>query len=422
MTLQVARNTSLHLFQALGVELEYMIVDRNTFDIKPITDELLKTVSGSYVSEVERGNIAWSNELVLHVVELKTNGPASIPLGLEPLPETFQKHVDEINRRLDAFNARLMPTAMHPWMNPWKEMHLWPHEYNPIYEAYNRIFDCRGHGWANLQSTHINLPFNGDDEFGRLHAAIRLILPLLPALAASSPIADGALTGLADFRLEVYRNNAVRIPSITGLMIPERVYTKADYDKEIFQRMYRDITPFDPDKTLQDEWLNSRGAIARFDRNAIEIRLLDIQECPLADLAIVNLVVDTVKALVEEKWSTFEDQKVQDEKKLYPILMNCIASAENTAIDNSSFLKLFGFDGDTVTAGGLWRQIASELYDDFEQSERKLHRALKVIFNEGTLSTRIKKRLSSIPDKNDLKQTYGQLCDSLSKGIQFSAE
>jgi len=422
MTLQVAPKSRLHLFHAIGVELEYMIVDCNTLDIRPITDELLKGVSGSYVSEVERGDIAWSNELVLHVVELKTNGPASIPSGFEPLPDIFQKHVDDINRRLAAFDARLMPTAMHPWMNPWKEMHLWPHEYNPIYEAYNRIFDCRGHGWANLQSTHINLPFSGDEEFGRLHAAIRLVLPLLPALAASSPIADGALTGLADFRLEVYRNNAVRIPSITGLMIPERVYTRADYDKEIFQRMYRDITPFDPDKTLRDEWLNSRGAIARFDRNAIEIRLLDIQECPLADLAIVNLVVDTVKALVNGKWSTFENQKVQDEKDLYPILVNGIENAEDTIIDNSSFLKLFGFDGDAVTAGGLWRQIASELYDNFEQSESNLHRALKVIFNEGSLSTRIKRRLSSTPDKKDLKQTYGQLCDCLSKGIQFSAE
>ena len=422
MTVEVKKNTKLHLFQALGVELEYMIVDRNTLDIKPITDKLLKTVSGSYVSEVERGEIAWSNELVLHVVELKTNGPAIIPAGLQPLPVLFQDHVNEINRHLSVFDAQLMPTAMHPWMNPWKEMHLWPHEYNPIYEAYNRIFDCRGHGWANLQSTHINLPFNGDDEFGRLHAAIRLVLPLLPALAASSPVADGALTGLADFRLEVYRNNAVKIPSITGLMIPERVYTRAGYDREIFQRMYRDISPFDPDKTLQDEWLNSRGAIARFDRNTIEIRLLDIQECPLADLAIVNLVIDTVKALVTEKWSKFGDQKILDEKDLYPVLMSTVQNAENTKIENPAFLKLFGFNVNSVSAGSLWRHIASELYTNFEQSEHPLHRALKVILNEGTLSTRIQRRFSSTPTKNDLKLIYGELCDCLSKGIQFTAK
>ena len=41
----------------------------------------------------------------------------------------------------------------------------------------------------------LNLPFSSDEEFGRLHAAIRLLLPLLPALAASSPL------------VEVYRAN-----------------------------------------------------------------------------------------------------------------------------------------------------------------------------------------------------------------------
>lgn len=32
----------LHLFQAYGVELEYMIVDSDTLNVRPIADELLK--------------------------------------------------------------------------------------------------------------------------------------------------------------------------------------------------------------------------------------------------------------------------------------------------------------------------------------------------------------------------------------------
>ena len=109
-----------------------------------------------------------------------------------------------------------MPTAMHPWMDPHAEARLWPHEYNAVYAAFNRIFDCRGHGWSNLQSTHINLPFRGDEEFGRLHAAIRLVLPIIPGVAASSPAADGRLSGLLDSRLDAYRSNARRIPSISS--------------------------------------------------------------------------------------------------------------------------------------------------------------------------------------------------------------
>ena len=76
----------------------------------------------------------------------------------------------------------LLPGGVHPWMDPSKETRLWPHEYNEVYRSFDRIFGCAGHGWSNLQSTHLNLPFADDDEFGRLHAAIRAILPLLPAL------------------------------------------------------------------------------------------------------------------------------------------------------------------------------------------------------------------------------------------------
>ena len=54
---------------------------------------------------------------------------------------------------------------MHPWMDP-RAASLWPHEYGEVYAAYDRIFDCRRHGWANLQSVHLNLPFADEREFG----------------------------------------------------------------------------------------------------------------------------------------------------------------------------------------------------------------------------------------------------------------
>src|SRR5690606_14828486 len=140
------------------------------------------------------------------------------------------------NDLLKSHGGVLMPTAMHPFMDPYSEMQLWPHERNEIYEKYNSIFDCKGHGWANLQSVHLNLPFQGDEEFARLHAAIRLVLPILPALAASSPLKDGQFTGLKDTRLDVYQSNQKKIPSIAGKVIPERVFTKEDYERTILQK------------------------------------------------------------------------------------------------------------------------------------------------------------------------------------------
>ena len=73
----MSQPTRIHIFQGYGIELEYMIVDKDTLAVKPITDELLKVELGEYGSDFENGIVTWSNELVLHVVELKSTRPES---------------------------------------------------------------------------------------------------------------------------------------------------------------------------------------------------------------------------------------------------------------------------------------------------------------------------------------------------------
>ncbi|MCA9056915.1 MAG: hypothetical protein KDA85_00390, partial [Planctomycetaceae bacterium] len=310
----------LGLFDAYGVELEYMIVDSARLNVMPVADRLLESACGTLQSDFENGPITWSNELVLHVIELKTSRPAT---DLTVLANQFQHDVRLINDHLRRLSpaGQLLPSAMHPWMDPFSEMRLWPHDCSPVYEAFDRIFDCRGHGWANLQSVHLNLPFRGDEEFGRLHAAVRLVLPLLPGIAASSPIRDGRLNGLMDNRLDVYRSNAAKIPEVAGRVIPEPVYTEDQYRSEILEKLYTAIAPHDPEGILQDEFLNARGAIARFDRGSIEIRVTDIQECPAADLGVVQATVAVLKALVEERWSRWDDQAAMPTERLATLLL-----------------------------------------------------------------------------------------------------
>lgn len=402
----------LHLWEAFGVELEYMIVDAESLDVRPMTDRVLYEVAGEYLSEVELGEISWSNELALHVIELKTNGPAA---ALEPLGKQFQEQVVRINAILAPFGARLMPTAMHPWMDPFRELQLWPHEFNPIYETYNRIFDCRGHGWANLQSVHLNLPFADDEEFGRLHAAIRLLLPILPAIAASSPVMDGKATGLADNRLEVYRYNSRQVRSVAGDIVPEPVFSKAAYDREIFQKMYEEIAPFDTDGVLSHEWLNSRGAIARFDRNTIEIRVLDVQECPAADLAICSAIVGVLKGLTQERWTSFREQQSFSVNQLSRLLIATIRDAERTTLDDANYLAQFGLQADSASAGDLWKHLVREVSIEPQSSG-----ALDTILNEGTVSSRIAQSLSDEPDS--LKTVYRELCECLGAGRMYHSD
>ncbi|PQO36220.1 glutamate--cysteine ligase [Bremerella cremea] len=399
------------LFEAFGVELEYMIVHENSLDVAPIADQLLRDEDGNPSEEIERDDIAWSNELALHVVELKTNGPVS---SLNGLASRFQANVEDINRQLGAIGARLMPSAMHPWMRPDVEMKLWPHGYNEVYEAFNAIFNCSGHGWANLQSCHLNLPFANDDEFGRLHAAIRVLLPILPALTASSPVCERQLTPELDHRLETYRHNADRIPQVAGSVIPEGVFTQAAYEQKILQEIYDVMAPLDLAGVLRQEWVNSRGAIARFQRNTIEIRVMDVQEQPAADVAICQLVVQVLKALTDERWVSFRQLKTAETLRLRDILLNVVDDAEETVIVDPGYLELFGWTKGTCNAGQLWRYLANE----FPLHEKSSAEALDVILDDGPLARRIVTSLSG-DLSGKLLPVYRALCDCLATGRSF---
>ncbi len=403
---------SLHLFKGFGIELEYMIVNRETLDVAPLADRVLFAAGGDTSGEVELGELAWSNELMLHVIELKTNGPAPALTGLA---RHFADHVRHIDELLAPLGARLMPTAMHPWMDPWREARLWPHGCSAIYQAYDRIFDCRGHGWSNLQSAHLNLPFAGEDEFARLHAAVRLVLPILPALAAASPLVDGLVAGSLDQRLEAYRLNQKRVPSIAGRVIPEPIFTPETYRERLLGRIYHDIAPHDPDGLLQHEWLNSRGAIARFQRNAIEIRLLDVQECPGADLAIAALIVALLRALVAERWADLEVQQDWPVAPLEEIFLASIHDAERALIRHRRYLAMFGLDAECSIAE-LWAKLFSDLAPSLAPEH---HDPLRVILGQGPLARRILNSLGGIISHERIMRVYRELCDCLSHNRMF---
>lgn len=409
MLMESTPTKTYHLFECIGIELEYMIVDKTTLAPQPITDQVIINKNGMITDEISNGPISWSNELVLHVIELKTTTPAIDTFGLA---EKMHENVKEINGILDQYNAQLLPTAMHPLLNPLTDLKLWPHHRNEIYEKYNEIFNCKGHGWGNLQSMHINFPFGNDEEFHKLHEAIRHLMPLIPAITASSPLFEGKKGGFLDNRLAFYEENQKRIPAITGRVIPESVKNKAEYEKNILQKAYDAIAPYDKEGTLQEEWLNSRGAITRFDRNAIEIRIIDLQECPTADLAIAELVVHSLKVLIEK----VEAFKAISEEDLYPIYRGALENGAETVINNLDYLQLFDANiSKPITIKELWKKLIAQMYLS-EDSEGIIH----YILENGNLSERILKNLSKVEiSQENILIEYHKLAECLRKNMIY---
>ena len=412
---------ALHAFAGAGIELEYMLVDRQTLAVRSMADAVLRDASGAVVNALSGARFGWSNELVLHLLELKSERPEA---ALESLAEGFQEEVRGMNARLAPLGARLMPTGMHPWMNPRTEARLWPHEYAEIYATYDRVFDCRRHGWANVQSMHVNLPFAGDAELARLIAAARHVLPILPALAASSPIADGSRQPVLDYRMQCYLTHAARVPAMLGDIVPEPVRSEAAYRSEILAPMYREIAPFDPEGVMQDEWLNARGAIARFDRNALELRVLDTQECPAMDLAVAAAAIGATRACYEGRLANEDPMAPFPTARLVKILHACIADADAAIIDDAEYLVALGLRARRSTAGELWRHLIETTLPLVGSAEERVlwRERLDLILEQGPLARRILHAVGPAMERKRLEAVYAELCDCLEAGRPFSAQ
>lgn len=400
----------LGLFDAYGIELEYMIVDKDSLQVRPIADQVLQQLNGgSPCREVALGPIAWSNELVKHVIELKANGPT---------PDLLKLHQDcigairQLNDLLDkTYHAKLLPSAMHPLFDPDRETQLWQDDDAEIYETYDRIFGCKGHGWSNLQSIHINLPFSSDQEFNDLHQAIRLVLPILPALAASSPMVEGKRGSSLDTRLLTYAQNQRRIPAIIGSIIPEVIASPADYERQILQPMYDAIRPHDPEGILQYEWLNSRAAIAKFEKSCIEIRILDIGECPGSDFAIIYFTTALLKWLIYHQKDALQASKQVSSAQLKTILMQLLHQGPTSLITDRDFLQCFAQEQPLS-----FRQLCLSLTKQEQirtQIPRPFQEKLNVMLSSGNLAERILKSLPESATKPQIEHVYHQLASCL---------
>jgi glutamate---cysteine ligase / carboxylate-amine ligase len=402
-----------HLFEVFGIELEYALVRKDSLAVVPLVDRLLEALGGDPDSHPARGNVEADNELAAHVFEIKCKEPAR---DLVAQARDFEAYVRWANQALSPLGARLLPGGMHPFMDPAMESRLWPHEDSEIYAAYDRVFDCRGHGWFNIQSVHLNLPFAGDGEFARLHNAISLLLPVLPALAASSPVWEGRHHGWLDGRLFHYQGNQKRLPAIIGPLIPEPVGSEEEYRERILAPMYAQIAPQDPEGNLQEEWLNSRAAIARFERSAIEIRCMDTQEQPRADLAMCHLAVESLKRALGTGIDLQARHRKVPEGLLRSLFLETARVGRAAPMPADYPFEAFGLKPQP-TAGAFLQALADATRPSWSGAEAAAFGApLDLILREGNLAERI---LRSSPEPTGYPRAFARLADCLDQARPF---
>ena len=333
-----------------GVEIELMIVDPASLYPVPLAKRLLDRADPASGGS----GVGLSNELVQHVLEIKADPPAESPWKARREILDVWEHLVFL---AETEGCRFLGTGMHPWFDPSADTRLWEWEGAEIYRWYHDMFDCYRHGWANLQSVHLNIPFQTDLEFSVLHAVIRALLPLLPGLCSSTPFIDGSVSGLLDTRLDTYGSNQKAYPDITGDIIPEPLFSESEYAAGVFSPLDSVISELKGTGNIESQWLNSRGAIARFDRGSIEIRLMDTQECLDADLAFAEVVFRTAVYLCRNRPELHAGLRGLPTGMLRNILDGGIAAGDASIVAEPQYLASLGYPGKQAGMREIWEYL-----------------------------------------------------------------
>ena len=378
----------------MGPEHEFSVVN-DELKALPIVDKVIRDFCGKTVNFVEQPCFTFGKELQLHVLELKANQPFESPVSFE---ETMQNAVTTISDFLrKKHHAHLLGTGMHPLMKL-DETGIWPHRHRKIYQEYSKVFNLKQHGWLNIQSFHLNLPYSNQENGVRLHNLLAELCAYISAISASSPIYEGKMGPKVDNRLQFYRENQREVPSVTGDVIPEPVTSFAQYRQEVIGRYSRDLAEAGIGKTLLfKEWVNSRGVIFRFDRAALEVRVIDEQDCVKSDVALSCFVRAALRGLIAAK----------AEPLPHEILVNdfnsVIAQGLNAEVKHPR--------------GGTARKVCQSFLrlasENAEAEEKKYLWLIEKRIAEGNLSELIRERVSRKTQKTDLEEAIRSVYSTL---------
>jgi len=321
----------------------------------------------------------------MHVMELKANTPFKSPVEFE---ETMQEAVSELGQIVRKHGALLLGTGMHPLLNL-KDTAVWPHYHRKIYDEFGKIFNLNQHGWLNIQSFHLNLPYEKEADGVQTHNLLANLCAYLPAITASSPFYDGKAGSDSDNRLQFYKINQREIPSIAADIIPEYATSFGRYKDDVIVKYSEDLALAGAGKAvLWREWVNSRGIIFRFDRSALEIRVMDEQECIKSDVALSCFIRATLRGLFSNKLELLpHDLLVKDYNAV-------VRGGLNAQVSNPH----------GETARQVSRYYLNLADDHAEEDEKKYLWLIKKRLESGNLSEIIREKVLRRAEKTDFRE------------------
>jgi carboxylate-amine ligase len=139
---------------------------------------------------------------------------------------------------------------------------------------------------------------------------------------------------------------------------------------------------------LFKEWVNSRGVIFRFDRSALEVRVMDEQECVKSDVALSCFIRAALRGLMAEK--------------VAPLPHQLLVKDFNSIMANGLNAKVLHPNGETA------RQVCRYLFtlasENADDAEKRYLWIIQKRIESGNLSDLIRERILRKAQKTDFKE------------------
>ena len=173
----------------VAVEEEFAILDPDTLGMVNRFEELFDASRGTELD----GHLV--GELISSEVEVRTGRCETFAEAARTMAERRRQLLELAGR----FGIALCATGTHPW-SPWQEQKVidTPH-YRRVEEGLRYV------AWRNNTfGIHVHVGIRGPDRAIAVCNALRVFLPELLALSASSPFVEGRYTYLHSARTEVF--------------------------------------------------------------------------------------------------------------------------------------------------------------------------------------------------------------------------
>jgi gamma-glutamyl:cysteine ligase YbdK (ATP-grasp superfamily) len=198
------------------------------------------------------------------------------------------------------------------------------------------------------------------------------------------------------------------IPSMSGDVVPEHISSIRQFQTEVVNRYSQDLANAGAGKEiLYKEWTNLRSVIFRFNREAIEIKIMDEQECIKSDVALSCFIRATIRGLLAE------------ENELPP--HHLLVSDYNSIVKNGLSAKVLHSHGETARqVCQHFLGLASKYADE---NEKKYLWIVKRRIEEGNLSELIRNRVTTKAQKTTFAEAilnvYLKLVECLSRNEPY---